>query len=1114
MNVGDARRRSRRRQWWLLLALLALLSAISATVYSLYEYADDEEKAASFAEFQVRTLEAQTSLSLDATAQMLRSLAARRTVRASEEDRQRADRLLEQQLIGQPHLRSLAILDDQGRVLVSTNDADVGVRVDLAALGQTADAATAPRIGPALGIRHLADLVAVGPPKPTRVLPMLQRVDMDDGEGDHWIVALINLEALAGRFEVAALNATTRMLVTDLQGRVAAASGPVSSDVRDLAGLSPFTSFLPGREHGSYVGAGSDGSEVVAAFRLLRQWPLLILVERPLDEIRDQWMEHALAIVVIGAAFIGLLVLLGVVGDRSLRQEDAARAASDRMMQVLADSERRWKQALEGAGHGVWELDLMDGSVSLSPQVARLLDLGTQDITWTGDTLRASIHPDDLDRTSLALKNLLSGETQRCDLEFRVRTALGPWKWVHWSAARFQDGGERDRRQRVVGTVTDIDARKLAELALRESEARQQAILQCALDAVITIDQQGLVLAFNPAAESMFGYPAQAVLGQPMSDLIVPQEHRQAHRAGMARYWATGRSSMLGRRIEIEALRADGSRLPIELSIVAVRTDGGEIFTATMRDITERRRVERALHDSEARERAAFEQAAVGVLQVEPYGKVLRVNEALCQLLGRSREDVLTLHADDLVHPDDRGGLHEDSVRLFTSQTSSYSRDLRLLDREGTPKWVRVTASLMRDDQGKPRYGLGIIEDIRHRRQAEADLEAARQRELQVGARIQKSLLVTPPPQVLDGAHFSSHSLASQGIDGDFVEVLRVGPHCIDVVVGDVMGKGLAAALVGAGAKLQFSRSLAELFAQRSADQGWPEPADIVASVHHAMTPALQDLEAFVTLCYLRIDTAAGRITWVGCGHEEPLLVPVEGEPVRLSNQHPPLGVLQESDYRQDSALLRAGDSLFLCSDGVTDAMRDDGERIGHERVVEAAVRHLRCHPSPAAALHSLRAELFTSGVTLQDDVTMFVIQWRHRSEPVARVELPLSMRALQGVREFVGQQAAAAGVEETERALLEVACVEAFTNIVRHGQGLLADAPLELMARRHDDALVLELVHIGEHFEPPGQTAETNFAEFPEGGFGLTIIRNASDGVQYLHEAGVNTMRMTKRLH
>jgi anti-sigma regulatory factor (Ser/Thr protein kinase) len=279
------------------------------------------------------------------------------------------------------------------------------------------------------------------------------------------------------------------------------------------------------------------------------------------------------------------------------------------------------------------------------------------------------------------------------------------------------------------------------------------------------------------------------------------------------------------------------------------------------------------------------------------------------------------------------------------------------------------------------------------------------------------------------------------------------------------------------------------------------------------MTPALQGLEAFVTLCYLRIDTQRNRITWVGCGHEETLHVRAAGSSVLLGNQHPPLGVLDDADYIQDEHEMAPGDALFLCSDGVTDAMRPDGDRVGRDRVTQAAIHRLTAHATPAAALHAMRADLLVPGVQLQDDVTMVVVQRQPPGTHSARVELPLQLHALRQVRAFINAQTAAAGLDEGARGLLEVAGVEAYTNIVRHGRGRVEGAPVELVARLGRDALVIELVHLGEPYTPPAQAPEADFGAYPEGGFGLRIIHGASDSVDYLHDAGVNTVRMTKRL-
>ena len=137
--------------------------------------------------------------------------------------------------------------------------------------------------------------------------------------------------------------------------------------------------------------------------------------------------------------------------------------------------------------------------------------------------------------------------------------------------------------------------RQRALEALRESEGRKAAVLESALDAIITIDQAGTIVEFNPAAETTFGYPSAMAIGREMADLIVPPALRDRHRQGLARYLATGAGPMLGRRIEMSAVRADESEFPVELFIARMPTAGPPLFTGYLRDITERRLAEETI---------------------------------------------------------------------------------------------------------------------------------------------------------------------------------------------------------------------------------------------------------------------------------------------------------------------------------------------------------------------------------------------------------------------------------------------------------------------------------------------------------------------------------------
>src|SRR5207248_1246439 len=145
----------------------------------------------------------------------------------------------------------------------------------------------------------------------------------------------------------------------------------------------------------------------------------------------------------------------------------------------------------------------------------------------------------------------------------------------------------------VVLTFRDVTQQRQAQNALRESEARKAAILQTALDAVITIDDEGKILEFNPTAEKMFGYSRANVLGRPIAELIIPPSLRERHRQGLLRHLATGEGPVLNKRVEMPALRADGTEFPVELAITRIDTASRPVFTAYLRDISERVRSER-----------------------------------------------------------------------------------------------------------------------------------------------------------------------------------------------------------------------------------------------------------------------------------------------------------------------------------------------------------------------------------------------------------------------------------------------------------------------------------------------------------------------------------------
>lgn len=173
----------------------------------------------------------------------------------------------------------------------------------------------------------------------------------------------------------------------------------------------------------------------------------------------------------------------------------------------------------------------------------------------------------------------------------------------------------------------DITERRQAEKALRDSEARKRAILESALDCIITMDHKGLIVDWNPAAETAFGYSYEEAVGKVMADLIIPMRYREHHRQGLARYLATGEARVLGNRLELSAIRADGTEFPVELTITRIELEGNPMFTGYLRDIMARKETESRLAAQYAVTRALSESNAVS----EGASKSL---QAVCESLG------------------------------------------------------------------------------------------------------------------------------------------------------------------------------------------------------------------------------------------------------------------------------------------------------------------------------------------------------------------------------------------------------------------------------------------------------------------------------------------------
>ena len=289
--------------------------------------------------------------------------------------------------------------------------------------------------------------------------------------------------------------------------------------------------------------------------------------------------------------------------------------------------------------------DAISPSLYVSPQTTEILGYTPEDWASSPDFFVSILHPDDRERVVAETAHMLAtGERLRANTGCCGAMAAWPG-YATRACSCATTAGEPLCMQ---GYILDITERKEREAAIRRSDARTRAMLDAALDGVVTIDHEGAILEFNPAAERIFGYARDAVMGRQMAELIVPPALREAHSAGFRHYLATGEGPVLGTRIELSGMRADGSEFPLELSIAAVDVPGEPVFTAYLRDISEHKLREAALLESEAIVDSSFE-AIVGR---SGDGSVTSWNAAAERIFGYSAEEVLGQTADFLTLPD------------------------------------------------------------------------------------------------------------------------------------------------------------------------------------------------------------------------------------------------------------------------------------------------------------------------------------------------------------------------------------------------------------------------------------------------------------------------------
>ena len=437
------------------------------------------------------------------------------------------------------------------------------------------------------------------------------------------------------------------------------------------------------------------------------------------------------------------------------------------------------------------------------------------------------------------------------------------------------------------------------DVVARSAEKHYGAVLEATSDWVSIADHDQLLVYVNAGGRRMVG--------------IGLDEDVRGRRAGefspaWARELVRKQAFPIARRDGIwrgdgGRLHRDGHEIPVSQVIVAHTGPDGEVdFYATIaRDMTGERAAEAALRASEERFRVAFEQAPAGMALTDLAGRYVQVNDAYCRIVGRARDEIVGHTPADITHPDDVADSMHAMRRLLAGDSAEYSFEKRYVGSDGETIWAELTVGVFRDDEGAPQYLIGMLQGIGDRRLAQT---------------LQRSMLTTQLPEI-DGVEIAVRYLPGSReieVGGDWYDVIPLPCGRVGLVIGDVVGRGIEAAVT-----MSQLRTALRAYAIDGL-----EPAEVVRKLHHMTDHLAEGLST--TLVYLDLDVATGELRYVSAGHLPVLHIRRDGGSSYLEEaRSTPLGTLPAgAGIPQGRLELRAGERLFLYTDGLVER-RDAG---------------------------------------------------------------------------------------------------------------------------------------------------------------------------------------------